>query len=209
MPVTCIPEFITTGYAIFLFRHLKNELRIFCWFIFLSCAVELIGMPFWWLHKNNLPLLHVYVATGFFCLAWFYKTALRDFINPRIILVILFLFLLFTLLNSAFIQKIFTFNSYALTVESVLVIIFSFSTLLISQDETVRDNGKEIFKSINWINSGLFIYFSSNLLLFYFGDIINKSFPVYLSQYTWLLHNFFSIIMYTCFFIALWKRPRM
>jgi hypothetical protein len=209
MPITCIPEFIVTGYAVLVYRQLKNELRIFSWFIFLSCAVELISMPFWWFHKNNLPMLHVYVAVGFFCLARFYKTALRDFINPKIIHVILIVFLSFTLLNSIFIQKIFTFNSYALTVESVLIIIFSFSTLLISQNEIVRNNATILSKSINWINSGLFIYFSSNLLLFYFGNIINKSFPIYLSQYTWLLHNFFSSIMYACFFIALWKRPKM
>ena len=208
MLLSAIPELITTGYAILLFGKLKNELRIFSWFIFLSWAVELSSLLLWWFHKNNLPLLHLYVPAGFVCLALFYKSVLREFINPKIIYGTILAFLIFTLTNSAFIQKPFTFNSHALSAESVLVIIFSFTTLLISQHEAVKSSGSKIYLSISWINSGLLIYFSSNLLLFYFGNIINASFPIYLSQYSWLLHDFFSIIMYSCFFIALWKRPK-
>lgn len=178
-------------------------------FLFLSCTIEIAAMVFWWNGKNNLPLLHVYVAAGFIVLAGLYGQVLRDFISRRILFVVMILFLLFTLLNSIFIQNIFTFNSYALTAESILVIIFSFFTLVLSQHEVFRDKQNKGFASIRWINAGLLIYYSSSLLLFYFGDIVNKSFPVYLSQYTWLLSNFFSAVMYTCFIVALWKRPQM
>lgn len=207
IPISCIPEFIVTGYAIAIYGKLRNELRLFCWFIFLSCAVELATILLWWFHKNNLPLHHFYVPAGFFILLWFFKSILRNYIDPRIFNVVIVLFLAFSIINSFFIQDIFTFDSNALTVESVLVIILSFFTLNIAQNEAVKEVADGKFKSINWINAGLLIYFSSNLLLFYFGDIINRSFPIYLSQYSWYVHGFFSLVMYTSFFIGLWKRP--
>jgi hypothetical protein len=208
IPLSCVPNLLAAGYAIFIFRKLKSELKVFTWFLFLSCIIQLSSLALWWFRINNLPLLHVYVAAGFFCLAWFYKTVLRDFIDRRVLLVVLILFLIFTIINSLFIQTLFTFNSYALTAESVLIIIFSFSTFILSLNEMVKDTDEAKFKSINWINSGLFIYYSSSLLLFYFGNTM-QSFSTYVNQYSWIMLDCFSAIMYSCFFIGLWKRPAM
>ncbi len=155
-----------------------------------------------------MPLLHFYTAGGFICLAWFYKTVLNNFINARIFWSVALLFLIFTLVNSFFIQNIFTFNSNALTVESVLIIILALFTFVFFLNDIVKESGRPDIKSLNWINSGLFIYHSSDLLIFYFGATITHSFSKSLNLYTWVFHSFFSIVMYTCFFTGLWKRSR-
>jgi hypothetical protein len=61
---------------------------------------------------------------------------------------------------------------------------------------------------LTWINSGLFIYYVSSLLIFYFGQVITDTFSKELNRYMWIFHAFFSLVMYSCFFVGLWKRPK-
>lgn len=206
--ISHIPVFITTAYALFLYKQLGHELKVFSYFLFLSGAIQITSLLFWFFGENNLPLLHIYVAGGFLCLAWFYKTVLNDFINSKIIWGTTIAFLCFSILNSIFIQDIFTFNSHALTVESILIIILSLSTFILFLKDIVRETRVDSLQSLNWINSGLFIYYSSSLIIFYFGEIITHSFSKDLNRYTWVLHSFFSMMMYSFFFVGLWKRPK-
>jgi hypothetical protein len=160
-----------------------------------------------------MPLLHLYVAGGFFCLAMFYQNVLGGFINKGIIFGILISFLVFTAINSLFIQPIFTFNSYAIAVESVLVIILSLLTFIVMLEDIVKKQRKSLAKSLNWINSGLFIYYSSSLFIFYintflFKDQTFKNFTREFHLQTWELHAFFLFVANFCFFIGLWHRPR-
>lgn len=203
-----VPNLIVAAYALFVFKKLPVELKTFVWFILLSAIIELVSRIFWLNSKNNMPLLHIYVAGGFFCLALFYQEVLKGFIDKNIIRGTIMAFLLFTILNSLFIQNIYTFNSYALTVESILIVIFSLSTYMLMLNDIVKNERISIIKSLNWINSGLFIYYASSLLIFYFGDHFNRTFPRNFILQTWVLHSFFSVVMYCCFFVGLWNRPR-
>lgn len=206
--VSHIPILAAGIYAAVSYRSLGKELRVFSWYIFFSFVIQFTSLGFWFAGENNLPLLHIYVAGGFLCIGLFYREVLRDFINPRIITAGILLFLLFTAINSAFIQSPFRYNSYALTVECMLIIILSLTTYIVLLNHIVRQQRRQLIPSLHWINSGLFVYHTSNLLIFYFGDLINHAFPRNLSQYTWVLHSVFSMVMFSCFIIALWKRPR-
>jgi len=201
-----VPVLVTVIYAALIYKTLKPELKSFSVFLFLSGIIQMISLSLWFYRQNNLPLLHLYVAAGFVCLAWFYCRVLDGFINSRVIWIAAGVFLLFTVCNSLFIQKIETFNSYALTVECILVVILSMSTYLLFLNMAASGQARENAKSLNWINTGLFIYYSSTLLIFYSGHVLMARFPLLLNRYTWMLHSFFSIIMYICFFTGLWKR---
>ena len=203
-----LPILITVGYALMVYKKAGAELKTFSWFLFVSGIIQIASLVFWFLGKNNFGLLHLYVALGFICLAWFYNTVLGDFINKKIIWVGATVFLLFTCINSLFIQKTSSFNSNALTVECVLVIILSLSTYMFLLNDIVKEKRRDLIKSLNWINSGLFIYYLSSLLIFYFGDAVTRFFPAHINRYIWVLHSFFSIVMYCCFFVGLWKRPK-
>lgn len=204
-----VPVWITAAYAALRYRQLGKELRVFAVFLWLSGAVELVSRLLWQRSINNLPLLHFYVAAGFICLSWFYSTVLRDFINQKIIWGIAAAFTVFTLLNSAFVQGIYEFNSYALSVQAILILIVSIFTYLLLLNDIVRERrSPALITSLNWINSGLFIYYTSSLLIFYFGDLFTDRFPVFLNQYTWAFHAVFLAVMHTCIFIGLWKQPK-
>jgi|SRR5690349_10560748 len=203
-----VPILLTVVYAAVFYKQLDYVLKVFSWFIFLSGSIQFTSLAFWYASKNNMPLLHVYVAAGFICLAWFYKTLLNGFINAKIIWLIAILFLLFTIINSLFFQTVLTFNSNALTVESILIIILALFTFRFFLNDIVKESSGRNIKSLHWINSGLFIYYSSSMLIFYFGAIITNTFSRNNNLVTWLFHSFFSIVMYTCFFIGLWKRSK-
>ncbi len=203
-----LPALAVALYTLFVFRRLPSELKIFSYFVFLSGIIELTSKILWFYRINNLPLLHLYVAGGFLFLALFYQEVLKGFVNTNIIQSVLVVFLVLTTANSLFVQPILTFNSYALTIESVLIVIFSLSTYIIMLNDIVRKNRMHLVKSLNWINSGLFIYYSSSMLIFYFGDHFVRSLPRSFNLQTWVLHSFFSMIMYCCFFVGLWSQPR-
>jgi hypothetical protein len=203
-----VPILLTVVYAAIHYKKMRRELQVFSWFVFLSGITQFVSLAFWFARQNNMPILHFYVATGFICIAWFYNTVLRGFINAKIIWSVAILFLLFTVINSIFIQSVFTFNSYALTLESILIVILALFTFMFFLNDIVKETTGHDLKGLNWINSGLFVYHASNLLIFYFGAVITQTFSKNLNLYTWILHSFFSIVMYACFFIGLWKRSR-
>lgn len=205
---SCIPVFITVIYAALCYRRMNRALRLFSWFLFISGVIQAVSLVLWFQSINNLPLLHVYVAAGFISLALFYSHVLRDFIDPQLMYIFMAVFLVFTVLNSLFLQSVYTFNSYALTAEAVILIIFSISTLLLGQHEVTSENQRQGFASLNWINSGLLIFYTSDILIFYFGDSLIDLFPTYMNRYAWVTHSFFSAIMYSCFFIGLWKSQK-
>ncbi len=203
-----LPIFITSCYALITFHKQTSILKVFSCFLFLSYLIQFASLMFWFNSKNNMPLLHLYVGIGFLMLAVFYKKVLEGFISGTLIYSLAILFLILTIINSLFIQSVYTFNSYALTLESVLLIIFSLTTYILLLNEAVKVERKAVIASVNWINSGIFIYYSSNLLIFYFSGYFNKFFSAEFNRYTWVLHSFFSVVMYTFFFIGLWKRPK-
>ena len=203
-----VPPLALTVYTIFVYKRLSPELKTFALFIFLSGLIEAISKALWFYSLNNMPLLHVYVAVGFLLLGLFYKKVLEGFIDSMVMWIVIIGFLVFTTINSLFVQTIFTFNSYALTVESILIAIFSLSTYMLMLNDIVRKNRQHLVKSLNWINSGLFIYYASSLVIFFYSDLIEKAFSRIFNLQTWILHSFFSTVMYCCFFIGLWNRPR-
>jgi hypothetical protein len=206
--ISCIPVFVAAIYAAIIYSHLGKTLKRFSFFLFLSAAMQLASGIAWWCGMNNMPLLHLYVAVGFVCIALFYREVFKDVLHPQVMLLVCAAFILFALYNIFPIEMVFRFNSKVLTAQSVLVIIFALSTFLLLLNEQSKEVLIPERKILNWINSGFFIYYSSSLLIFYFSDVMARVLPVYLNQNTWILHSFFSIIMYSCFIIALWKRPK-
>lgn len=202
--ISHLPIVISAVYAALLYKKLEPKLQLFSIFLFLSAVIQITALVLALNRINNLPLLHIYVAAGFLLLALFYKQVLESFIHPRIIWVITVLFLIYTILNSIFIESFYTFNSTALAVESVLIIILTLSTFMVLMNDIVKEQRSSIIKSLNWINSGLFIYYTSSLIIFY----LTRSFPKSINSYTWILHSVFSIIMYLCFMVGLYKRSR-
>lgn len=204
-----VPILLNMVFGFIIYNKTQNALRIFIYYLFITGTLQMLSLVLALNGKNNMPVLHIYVLSGFLTISAFYATVLSDFIKRRTINYFTGCFVLFTVCNSVFIQNLFTFNSYALTLESVLIIIYAVSTFLLLLNDVVKNKLQTFRLSINYINSGLFIYYSSTLIIFYFGRAISLQFSIRFNQYVWILHDLFSVFMQICFFIALWKRPKV
>lgn len=203
-----VPIFAVVIYALFNRKKIGKVYKPFLTFLYLSGLVQLISILLWYFQLNNMHLLHFYVPISTVLLISFYKQFLGDFINAKIFNGTAILFVAFSVLNSIFFQDILSFNSNALTAQSVLITILSLSTFKWMMHEDIKKEYRNKLLSLNWINSGLFIYYSSNLIIFYFGELIMQSISKEWIQQTWILHNFFSTVMYFCFFMGLWKNQQ-
>lgn len=203
-----LPVFAVALYALVSYKTLRAELKPFAWFLFSSGILQLISLILWFLKKNNLFILHVLVPLGFIFLAAYYRKVLTTFLNPVVLVFVAFGFVVFSIINTLYFQHPEVFNSNALTIECVLLIILSFSTYTLFLNKTF-DKQNQSVAGLNWINTGVFIYHASTLLIFYFGEYITSNIGLELSRYTWVVHSFFSVIMYICFWKGLWNRAIM
>nr|WP_294858516.1 hypothetical protein [uncultured Fluviicola sp.] len=201
-----VPVFAVALYALFIYKSLKPELKWFSGFLFSSGILQLISFVLWFLKINNLFVLHLLVPVGFFFLALYYRSVLNNFLDKSILLITAICFAVFSFINTLFYQTFRVFNSNALTVECVLILILSLSTYILFLNKGIGREKLQSTLSVNWINSGLFIYHASTLLIFYFGEYITSHVDLELSRYTWVVHSFFSVIMYFCFWRGLWNR---
>lgn len=204
-----VPILLTCVYAIRYYQSFNSDLRAFAWYIFATSFIQGISVTMWAFNMNNMITLNVYINIGFLLLLRFYSNVLKGFISTRVLWVSGALFCTFNLIYLTLNNAWYSFNSASLAAESILIIILALSTFVFFLNHNVQALKQDRIKSLNWINSGLFIYFASNILLFYFGEIIMNTFTKELSRYIWILHALFSVIMYGCFLIGLWKRsPR-
>ena len=202
-----LPILITALYAGRYYRALSPSLKAFSWFLWVSSVIQGGPLLFWKLNLNNMVFLHLYLPLGFGLLTRFYQRVFEGFIRPRILWGTAIGFTLFSALNSFLWEPWRTYNATANAIEGILLTIFSLATFLFLLQEVVREHKGDEHKPISWINSGLFIYYSSTLLLFYFGNILNDyQFSVELSKRSWMIHSFFAVVEYSCFGIGLWKQ---
>jgi len=195
--------------AAVVYKKSDRALKLFCVYVFFSTIIQLLSLVLSLNHTNNMLLLHIYCPMGFLLLALFYQRLLNKAVNKAWLPALGLVYVVFSLLNSIFLQNIFTFNSNALTVESILVIIITLFTFLVSLNRSslslvVKTN----LNTIGWINSGLLLYHTSTLLLFYLSNVLTKYYSLNFNFYVWLMHSFISIVMYSCFIIGLWKQRK-
>jgi hypothetical protein len=169
----------------------------------------LISVILWINNINNMPLLHINTVGGFVCLGIFYKKVFEGFIDERIIDWTITAFFIFTVGNSILVQPIFTLNTYALIVESMLVTILSLSTFILMMNELVKQKHRVLTPSLTWINSALLLSYSSNLIMFYYSNSITHFLFHGTSLRILMLHSFISMLVYICIVVGLLCRPKV
>ncbi len=200
--ISNIAIFILATYALFVFKKLPSSLKIFSRLIFFSALFQLTCIILWYKRINNLPLLHLFLPVEFLCICSFFQNVLAPYIKKNIIIIILVVFSLFSIINSLFLETIYHVNSNAIIIESILVTSLSvLAFTYIRKYYSIKES-----TSLLWIIKGLFIKFTSNLLLIIFASFFHNFLFTNFNIGTWILHTFFSYVMYAFFFVGFWKR---
>ncbi len=189
-----------------LYRHnLNAEQKILRWVIYISSGTQLIFRTLWHFEINNLPLFHIYPLIELTLLSILYQKALKSFFPVRTVPVLSGTVLIFSLINSLFIQSIFIFNSNAITLESGVLIIYSISYFI----RLLKDPPVEYLdrKPMFWINCAVLIYFSGSFMIFMYSNYMLPK-PKEVQMVLWSIHAVLNIVMYLLYSIALWVRER-
>lgn len=206
--ISNIPILVVALYSGWNLNKYEVPERELFWFILSSCIVQATGVLLWVYSINNLWLMHIFVPFGFFLLARFYRSILGEHLPEWWFVLLAFGVALLSLVNTVFVEDFLSFNSNALTLESIVIVVLSLTTFTAFVSTIPRDEKRSV-QGLQWINSGVFIYYSSNLIFFYFGQWLASSTTIEEFRYSWLFHAFFIMVMYTCFFIGLWKAPKL
>jgi len=188
--------------SIIRYRKLDWAMKTVACYVFLGAFVQSFSSYLNAKNQNNLWLLHLYTPLEFTCIVCFYGIVLRGFVKKTMMVGLGLGFAILSALNSAFLQSVTTFNTYARSLEGILVIllclIWCYHTL--TEMKIKRLEQDPVF----WVNTGLLLYFSGNVLLFAFSNYIvdiNRA----LNLYIWAFHALFSILLYFFITVGLWK----
>jgi hypothetical protein len=188
------------------YNRLSKALKIMTWYLMLSVITQAVSLLLWKKSINNLPLLHVFTVLEFFLLFAYYSFQSKPLFTRVWFYLILFLFLLFALLDAFVLENLYSFNIYTRSVEAFIFIGCSVHWFISS----LTLESKVIFREQNalkYMNAGFFIYFSGSLILFAFSNYINHLGRPLLMN-IWTLHTLLLIVLYLFIFTGFCKTSR-
>ncbi len=151
-------------------RRLPPSFRILVVYLWFNLATEIGSRIYGHYTKNNLPLLHVYTFGEMLLWSLFY----RQILHPSAVLVRYFkwmtgLVLTAVVLNTIFLQGLWTFNSYAKTLVQLLVILYALSyafNFLLEESPNVP-----LQKVLRPVNAAVLLYYCGALFIFMFSTL--------------------------------------
>jgi hypothetical protein len=153
-------------------------------------------------HTNNLPLLHVLTVLELYILVLFYQQLLFSSRIPVMFRMLPLIFLAACVFNAVYVQDIYTYNSYARSLEALIIMLLAinyFAKIAASQQ------GSKVYPLPDfWFNTAVFLYFSGAFMLFIFSNFI-----VRVSRHNfniiWNIHASLVLLMYVLFTIGFIK----
>ena len=183
--------------AIF-FRGLSQTLKILAYFLFFTIVSEGISLVLYTKVMNNLFLFHIYAYLELGTIALiFYRLSKSH--NWRLMIKLLVAgFVVFSILNSIFLEGFLEFNSNQLYLECmvILVLCVGFFVEIMHKTEHVYLEKNPYF----WLASSYMIYFAGNSLLFLF---YNKMSDYSMDSY-WDLHSTLNLCLNLGTTVSLW-----
>jgi len=184
------------------YRQLSKECRIIYFFTIIAWVTEISSYITRSMSINNMPLLHIYTVVEFTMISWFYHVLFKKMFSFSPLIFIAVLFACGSVINSVFIQRILSFNSYTRGIEAMLIIVYAvvflYGFFFQSDTRQVTDN------PALWITAGILIYFSGAATLFILSNYILPM-GYQFNKNVWALHAMLSIIMYCFITVGLWK----
>jgi hypothetical protein len=149
---------------------------------------------------NNLPLLHFYTIVEFLFIMRFFQLILNTQFVHRLIGILMVIFPVFCVLDFVFIQSIYQFNSYPRPLGALIIIglcLFYFFRYTESEEQKPWVNDP-----LNWIVTGLLVYFGSSLFHFAFLNILYEHASLKVNWVFVYIHATLVMVMYLLFTVG-------
>ncbi|HEY0271806.1 MAG TPA: hypothetical protein VGC22_01420 [Chitinophaga sp.] len=186
------------------YKALPKALRIIFFYLWVDGLVNLVAILLADFHVNNLPVLHVFTILEWWCLAYFYRQVLNSAPAKRILLYGMICFPVICIINFTWFQSLLHFNTYTRPLETLLVMGCSLAYFAQTNDAATAWGQS----AINWINTGILLYFSGALFIFSFSNltVTHMSRKVAsINVLVWNIHATLLLAMYLLFTIGFLK----
>ncbi|MBL4710102.1 MAG: hypothetical protein JKY48_16860 [Flavobacteriales bacterium] len=174
--------------------------RIVIVMLSISWLIQLIAREVGQATGNSLWMYHMtmLIETGFIWVI--YRFQLRSILSQKFFVSIAIFYACFFIYSMLYLQSLSEFPAYIRFVESIIVIFFciTYYVLCLRQLDTQLIHRSFMF----WVSTGLLLYFTSNLLITLFGNILIQESDNESWQAIWSVHNILNVILYICFIIA-------
>jgi hypothetical protein len=202
--VSQVSTFIPVILGLYYIIRLDTNFKVLLGFVLLSLFIEYFGT--WYSHNvsaNNLPPLHFYTVVELGFLSFIFCRSM--FLNWKLLFAaVLIIGITIALLNATVWGTLYTMNDISRSFESIVLVIFCLIFFRRSLYNIVLN--RPLFKQpLFWISSGVFLYFSVNLLFFMlFNEVLkqNKEMAVFgqlLHSITNILTNLLFAQSFRCF----------
>jgi len=189
---------ITIG--VYRYKNLGKAMNTIFFYLVLNGLISLLVRYLASYKMNNLPILHVFTILEFLCISIFYIQTLKDKMIKRIIVSMMVIFPLACVINFMYFQDITRFNTNTRPLEALLVMIYSLLYFAQNTNDTFEKKWEE--SPINWVSSGLLLYFSGALFIFSFSNYTSSDMNTRYQQLNlliWNIHATLLLIMYLLF----------
>lgn len=191
---------VTALFGVVKFRHLTTPLRLLVLLVCYAFISESIAEYLRITIKNNPEVYHFYVIISFWLNTLIYLQILESIKTKLTFIIIAIAFTLFGILNSLLFQKLNSVPSINLTVNNVILVIFS---LIVFRHLTDQNPFEPIQK--NWVfyfNATVLIYFT--IQIFNWG-ILNYLLKSHVNIMPIIYFNYFiNILYYIALGITIW-----
>lgn len=193
-----LPFFI----AIYRWKHLPAGARYIFLYLLASAVINftavLIGR---YLHKNNMPLVHILTAAEVVIFLFYYKTIFGHQNKLPAYLSMAVIFIILCIVNALFFQSIHTYSSYTRSAEAIICILFALNYFARLASDT-GNSVKMVKQPDFYFNAGIFLYFSGAFMLFIFSNFIITTLSKTNFMIIWNIHGGLLVLMYILFSIG-------
>lgn len=169
--------------------------------VLISAIIEIVTLIFRDFNINNLLILHVFTFFEFTLLFVFYLLYFKLYFKVNILYSVLPIFYLIEYLDYK-VNGYAKMDNFSITIESSVFIVISLISFLFIMN---RGSIEKIKAPFFWINSGILIYFSGNILLFTFCNYLNKSEHEMYKVLWFVIHSLLNIVYNTLICIGFYK----
>jgi hypothetical protein len=194
VPITMIVPFFV---AVFRLDRLPRYAVPIIWLLVLSGVTQLTITFLAESTRNNMPFFHVYTPIELLLLLWFFNRLLDSAAATRYLAAVGAAFLGFAVLNTLYLQDLYRFNSYARSIEAIVVI----ALCLVYFGRQLRTDGLSFKEAGLWFVTGLFVYFSSSFTVFVVSNL-SLALDKYFDWIMWNVHATIVLIMYVLYTVG-------
>lgn len=184
------------------FNSLEKSIARMLFLVALIQGVALVWSDL--LKQNNMPLYHFYLLLEFNLLFRIYSSHIFRIQRSWVLTAVAILSGVAFLCNGLWFEAFSVFPSYLRATTSLLSAVLAIVYFL---KKLIDLDGKPLQSDpAFWMSCGVFIYYTTNTLLFFYSKVLVSSPEVF--NYTWLVHSYLNILLYVFYTIVLVCRKK-